>query len=765
MNTRTTGWTIAIALAATLAAPAQAQTITTSTLGARYVSTSQGTALQFRVRAPRATRLELSIFARPSGEDARLTRLLTRESNGEVWSTSVLQTELQAAGISTVYYGYRAWGPNWPFVAGFTPGSLAGFVVDCDGEGNRFNPNKLLLDPYALEMSHDPVSPPHNTDGTVFASGPDHRAKDSARVAPKGIALRASPHFGLKPERPLKDEIIYEVHVRGFTRNDPTLPIAERGTYKGAASRAAYLAQLGVTAIELLPVQETQNDQNDIAIGTDGDNYWGYMTLNYFAPDRRYAANKTPGGPTREFQDMVRAFHDQGIKVYIDVVYNHTGEGGLWGGDPKTANVLSFRGLDNQGYYELTQDRQFYWDNTGCGGNMNCASQTTRDLIIDSLRHWKDTLGVDGFRFDLAPVLGNAYEVHGFHFDKMDGRNALNRAVRELPLRPEQGGEGVDLIAEPWGIGDGTFQLGGFPAGWAEWNAAFRDTFRSDHNQLGFAQVTPGALATRVAGSSDLYGDDGRRPWHSINFLVAHDGFTLKDLYTYSQKRNGLAWPFGASDGGEDNNRSWDQGGDAAAQRQAARTGFALLMLSAGTPMLTGGDEFLRSQRGNNNAYNLDSEGNWLDWNGSTSEERFTDFASRLMRFRKAHVALRPAYFFRGTDADGDGIKDVAWLTDQCREADAGYMNDASKHFLAWRLDGSELGDSVHSIYVAYNGWQGRVTATLPAPAPGKRWYRVADTAAWMEPQGNAKEPGQEEPLDVATYDLHPRSVLLLIER
>jgi isoamylase len=598
----------------------------------------------------------------------------------------------------------------------------------------------------------------------VFASGPDFRHIDSAPFAAKAIALGdEAADLGAAPTRALRDDIIYEVHVRGLTRNDPGVPAALRGTYAGAALKADYLADLGVTAIELLPIQETQDDQNDLEVGTAGDNYWGYATLSFFAPDRRFAADRSPGGPTREFQAMVRAFHDRGIKVYLDVVYNPTGEGGLWNASGEVAELLSFRGLDNATYYELAGGGRFYHDNNGVAGNVNVADPAVRDLVIDSLAYWHRAMGVDGFRFDLAAVLGNRCTTDCFQFDKLESANILNRAVRSLPVRPEAGGAGVDLIAEPWAIG--AYEMGNFPSGWAEWNGTYRDALRADQNLLGVETVTPGELATRIAGSSDLFQDDGRKPWHSINFLVAHDGFTLKDLYSCSGKNNGQAWPFGPSDGGEDHNRSWDHGGDPAAQRQAARTGLALLMLSAGVPMMTGGDEFLRSQRCNNNAYNLDSEGNWLDWNAASGQDAFTRFVRGLMRFRASHPALRPADFFRGRDRDGNGLKDITWLRDDGGEADPGYMAAGDRHFLAYRLDGGDARDTAASIYVAYNGWSGPVAATLPPARAGKSWYRVADTAAWMESLSNFENTPDQDRLDGTRYQLAGRSLLLLVER
>jgi isoamylase len=731
-------------------------------LGARL--NAAGSQVTFRIRSVRASRIEVWVYDAPFGEAERARYTLT-DGAGDLWSVTVPVSELRDQGVEdTIYYGYRAWGPNWVFDAGWEPGSSAGFVADVDGQGNRFNPNKLLLDPYALELSHDPTNASH-TDGDVFESGSANRLDDTGEVAGKGIVLESlDGDFGARPEHGLEDDVIYEVHVRGLTRADPSVPAGERGTYAGAGRKAAYLSSIGVTAVEFLPVHETMNDINDVVQSTDGDNYWGYMTLSYFAPDRRYAADQSPGGPTREFRGMVKAFHDEGIKVYIDVVYNHTAEGGAQDGAGQVATMFSFRGIDNAHYYELGSDPHQFFDNTGLGANVNTTTDISIDLIIDSLRYWKDSLGVDGFRFDLASVLGNSCNSGCFDFDKLDPDNALNRAVDELPARPAGGGEGADLIAEPWAIGEGTYRVGDFPRGWAEWNGIYRDTMRRDQNQLSSASVTPGELATRFAGSSDLYGDDGRAPTSTVNFIVAHDGFTQRDLYAYNGKNNNQPWPFGPSDGGENNNISWDQGGDPVKQRQAARTGLALLMLSAGVPMLTGGDEMYRTQFGNNNAYNVDTDRNWLNWSDATTNAGFFSFATRLIRFRGDHPALRRTSFYTG-QVGPSGLKDIIWLTDGGGEASGAYMGDPNMHFLAFRIDGAPAGDPAASIYVAYNGWSGPVDATLPATRPGKSWYRVGDTAPWMESRGNFTDPGQEDLLGVTTYTLAGRSLLLLIER
>lgn len=738
-------------------------------LGARY--SANNNEITFRVYSSHATRIEVYIYRSPMGEEVA-RYVLSHNTSTHVWSRTQsinsFKSKLDASG--TVYYGYRAWGPNWTYVSSWTKGSSKGFVKDVDAQGNRFNPNKLLIDPYALEISHDPINP-QSTDGTLFASGAQYRLIENGSKASKGIVLKTdSQSIGIKPRRAFKDDIIYEVNLRGLTKNDSSIPPEFQGTYRGAALKAPQLAALGITAVEFLPVQELSNDANDSNPNTTaGDDYWGYSTLNYFAPDRRYAFDRSPGGPTREFKAMVKAFHDQGIKVYLDVVYNHTGEGGLWNKtDPTVINIFSWRGLDNPTYYELTTDLQYAYDNNGVAGNYNVYNPITQHLIIDSLAHWSNNLGVDGFRFDLASVLGNTCTLGCFYFDKLNSATALNRIVREFPPRAANGGAGMDLIAEPWALNDMfARQQGNFPAGWSEWNAKFRDTFRRSQNQSGIATVTAGQLASVFSGSSNLFEDDGRKPWNSVNFLVAHDGFTLKDLYSCNSKNNQQSWPLGPSDGGEDNNVSWDQGRSAIDQRQAARTGFAFLMLSAGVPMITGGDEYLRSLQCNNNPYNLDSISNWLTVNLSSEQQRFKNFAQALIVFRKAHPALRPVNFYQGIDTNGNVMEQLRWFTPSGSVANSTYFDDINQHALAYRIDASEFGDSVPAIYVAYNANLYLLNFTLPWPGQGKKWYRVTDTAAWNEVQSNIAEPGLEILIgdEGIQYGVHGRSIVVLIAK
>jgi glycogen operon protein len=708
-----------------------------------------GAAVHFRIAAPRATRVEVWIYDQPLAAAARLHVLSTLGADGD-WHADVPAADL--AGIATIYYGYRVWGPSWTYDPAWTPGSAVGFVARVTADGDRMNPNKLLLDPYAREVSHDPTTPGGATDTSAYRTDDVNRATDSAPVAPKGIVLPrdpVAPELGPRPTRALADDVIYEVHLRGLTAADDALPC--HGTYAGAAARAAALADLGVTAVEFLPVQETWNDNNDADPTSDGgDNYWGYSTLAFFAPDRRYACDRTPGGPTREFRAMIQAFHAHGLKVLIDVVYNHTAEGG-------GASLLSLRGLDNATYYELSADGTGFTDNTGVGANTNATSPAFRDLVIDSLAYWSQDLGVDGFRFDLAPVLGNRCARGCYQFAPDAPGNILVRAATELPARPSDGGAGVDLIAEPWGIGNGTYQVGHFPAGWSEWNDQYRDLIRKDVNLVGVEPVTLGGLADRLVGSPGIYRATGRPPVASINYLVSHDGFTLADVTGCTGKRNDQPWPYGPSNGGTDSNWAWDYGGDEVRQRQAARTAQALLLLSDGVPMMVGGDEVLHSQRCNNNPYNLDSIATWLAPTVAPEASGFRTFTQRLLQFRSAHPALR-----RRAWHDGDSL---AWLGTDGLPLPAPFFDDPGANFLAWRLAGAPAGDPARSIYVAYNGATAQLAITLPAPAPGAAWYRAADTGAWKEAAGNFDAPGAEYKMNGRSYDLAARALAIWIER
>lgn len=781
---------------------------------------ADGVSVSFRVYSRAATRVEVYVYRQAVGATPVARYTLTRPSGSDVWRVTVPVKTLRSLGFdiepsnpaklfTNVYYGYRAWGPNWPYSSRWTPGSGAGFLRDVDTAGNRFNPNKLLLDPYALEVSHDylsaAVSPP-NSDSTLYASGSTDRNRDSGPRAPKGIvampfgqgfAQLAGGTVATRPVRAQKDDVIYEAHVRGLTMGDADVGTC-RGTYAGAVATIPYLQQLGVTAIEFLPTHETDNEANDLdhattqrsSTTTRGDNYWGYMTINFFAPDRRYACDRSLGGPTREFATMVRSFHDAGIKVMTDVVYNHTAEGGTWSPtDPSRASMFSFRGLDNNAYYLLTRapntttDRAWYYDITGTGNTMNTRHPRVQGLILDSLRYQRNVLGIDGFRFDLGIALVNTYDndtspgqTQRFWFDRQSASTAMAKVVAALP--------GVTLSGEPWGLAPGGqgYQLGQMPMGFSEWNGGWRDVFRRAQNKYGVkdADATRGRIASRVAGSADLFGDtgDGRdRPWYSVNFLNVHDGFTLKDVFSCNGQNIAQAWPMGPSDGGTIDEDSWDNGSVGSLQRQQARTGFALLMLSAGVPIFNAGDEFLRSLNCNNNPYNVDASGNWLNWNLDGSQQDFLAFAKGMIQFRRSQPALRPEHFYATTDTNGNFMAALDWFgpdkSYRTNSPDGSWWQatptapDAGGHnrTLAWRYDGSEYGGDV--VLVLYNGEPDARTFALPwtGPATGS-WCRVTDTAAWAEgPQqvdlGAAACLGGEN----TSYTVQGRSLVVMLAR
>jgi glycogen operon protein len=731
---------------------------------------------------------------------------------------------LAGAGVSTVYYGYRAWGPNWTYDSSWTPGSDIGFALVVDSAGNRLNPNKLLLDPYALEIFSDPIGPSlPNADPTVFTSELN-RDFDTQEIAPKGIVVTpAANAYGLKPTRAQKDDINYEMNVRGITANDDSVPLAERGTYAGAARKAAYLQSLGVTAVELQPVQEVQNDQDDIYAATHGgasppngdtgwnsgqhytDNYWGYMTLAYFAPDRRYASNKSAGGPTAEFQAMVKAFHDVGVKVYMDVVYNHTAEGAPI---PNTGSTTAYplygmRGLDNSAYYELAADGQGgvnagYYDDNGAGPDFNTYNHAAQNLIVDSLHYWSATMGVDGFRFDEGPMLGNVCESDqpstqtpncpagtGFHFSTSDPKTALARILSEpgLAVRPASGGAGLDLIAEPNAVagpghgGDNVGQQGNFPTGFSEWNFTYKEVMPKAQNKLGVVAIRPGDVADALTGSAKLFSGpsrNNRNPWNSVNYMDSHDGVTLKDLYSCSGSNNNQGYPFGPSDGGSDD-VSWDQGnpstGQPAAQRRAARTGLAFVMLSAGTPMIQAGDENLRTLGCNDNPYNVDCVGTWLNPQSSLTADQhnFNAYVTRAIAFRKAHPALRPAtwytpeqvvwYYSNATQVSDDPTQNNYW--------------NGANNYLAYMINGGDFADS--TLYIIYNGaspYTGDLPSNetqfiLPSAPPGKNWFRVTDTCEWNDGPDAWVAPGNETPIGPgkSTYGLCGQALALFIAK
>ncbi|WET77099.1 glycogen debranching protein GlgX [Amycolatopsis sp. QT-25] len=619
----------------------------------------------------------------------------------------------------------RTFGVWHGLVPGVTPGQRYGYRVHGPYEparGLRCNPNKLLVDPYARQIT-GALTDLRAARG--FTGDPDRgrmSTVDSLGSVPLSVVTSpGGPDTGTKPEVPFEEAVIYELHVKGFTEQHPFIPESLRGTYLGLAHPVAieYLTRLGVTSVELLPVHWFQDEPALIRNGRH--NYWGYSPLGYFAPHAAYASE--PGREIEEFRLMVAALHAAGIEVIIDVVFNHTAEGGPDG------PTLSFRGLDAPAYY-LHTDRGHLADITGCGNTLEAASPTVVRLVTDSLRYWTQEMGVDGFRFDLASTLGRP---HGGKFDR---DSTLLTAITTDPVLSR-----CKLIAEPWdATGDG-YRVGDFGAQWAEWNGRYRDTVRD------FWRGATGVrdLAYRLSGSSDLYDHNLRRPWQSINFITAHDGFTLRDLVSYNEKHNDA--------NGEDNrdgtndNRSWNHGveGDTADQEvralraRQARNLFATLLLSTGTPMFTAGDEFWRTQHGNNNAYCLDDETSWFDWTPDGRADEATAmlaFARRVIRLRAASPALRQPEFFEGRTTP-TGKPDLIWFRPDGEEFDeADWFED--RRTLGMWIDGSNSqarnreGELVpdHSWLLWLHAGAEPVKVILPGPEYGKTFKASLDTSS-----------------------------------
>jgi isoamylase len=771
-------------------------------LGAHWTERST----TFAVYAEHASRVLLEIYGAATDESARYDYWMARGADG-IWLA-----ELAEVPVGTLY-GLRCWGPNFEWEPGWQRGgSATGFRCDVDSRGNRYNPNKLLFDPYARELSHDPVYPAFVAAGhevAVYASGPHpyraptgeprpRRWYDTGPYAPKSVVVQDTTSYGAKPRLPAVDAIIYEAHVRGLTRHPSSARLAEilagiagfesvasipaelRGTYRGAAMMAPYLSALGYTTIELLPVHEFSALLSHDPAGTAETprrNYWGYMTLGYFAPDRRYAHDRSLGGPTREFKEMVRAFHDAGLEVYLDVVYNHTGEGGPYVHpdrpgelDLDTAEMFAFRGLDNAGYYALREaDRRQYWVSTGCGNNLDCSRPIVQRLVLDSLEYWCGEMGVDGFRFDLATVLGRD-AVIDYRFT---GGSELLRAIARLAAA-----EDIEVIAEAWDCEyPSGYQVGNFPRGWAEWNGNFRDVLRR------FAKGDPGqalAFASVVNGDYWRFADQGG-PHKSINFLTAHDGFTLADLVSYNAKNNGLEPPFGPSDGGSDDNGSWDSGGDHALRRVRMRSLFTLQMFARGVPMSVYGDELGRTQNGNNNPWSLDTVATWTNYDmiatnaphqvptgcaaayhdnygadeGTSGKNGFFLFVRHVLGVRKRYRCLRQTVF--GDFALG-GADNVTFLFSR---PDASSPLEPGDRALEWWIDGSAIGEDDFLLLV--NMRHEPCELRVP-PARGQReWRRIIDTAHWAEPSGNAWAPERGALVPAETrYGAHPYSVVVL---
>lgn len=662
-----------------------------------------GSGVNFAIYSELATKAELCLFADP-GSKVESERLPLSEVSAHVWHGYV--PGIQPGQL----YGYRVHGPYEPH------------------NGLRFNPAKLLIDPYAGALCGKV-----NWEAPAFGHQPGHEDadlsmddKDSVWGMPKCVVVDTS--FDWEDDQPLRipwhKSIIYEVHVKGFTALHPDVPSEQRGKYAGLASPPVleYLKNLGITAIELLPVHDFLDDKHLVDRGLS--NYWGYNTMNFFSPTARYSGSGDCGGQVTEFKQMVKALHGAGIEVILDVVYNHTAEGNELG------PTLSFRGIDNTTYYKLVPDQQrYYVDYTGTGNSLNMLNPQVLKLIMDSLRYWILEMHVDGFRFDLASAL--ARELH-----EVDRLSAFFDIVHQDPVISQ-----VKLIAEPWDLGEGGYQVGNFPHLWTEWNGKYRDTvrrfWRGNDSQVA-------ELAYRLTGSSDLYQEDGRRPYASINFVTCHDGFTLHDLVSYNEKHNE-----GNGEGnkdGVDDNMSWNCGAEGETddlaiielRERQKRNFLATLLLSQGVPMICGGDEIGRTQRGNNNTYCQDNELSWYDWELDERRQALLSFTKRLTELRKHHPNLGRRKFFQGRKIRGSDIKDIMWL-----RADGAEMTDEEwesgwMHVLGMLLGGEVIGEvdekgeplRDETLLLLLNGHHEPVEFTLPATSAGGRWEVVLDTSA-----------------------------------
>lgn len=663
-------------------------------------ATWDGKGVNFSLFSENAEGVELCLFPDGSATTESIRIPLTERTN-HIW-----HIYLPDARPGQVY-GYRVHGPYDP------------------ARGLRFNPNKVLLDPYAKEIARRV-----RWDDTLFAyplGNPEEDRimdeRDNAANAPLALVLDPAYVWGSDrpPRTPWSETVIYETHVKGFTALHPDLPEELRGTYAGLASEPVidYLKNLGVTAVELLPVHQHASEHTLVTRGLT--NYWGYNTLSYFAPDIRYSAGTM--SPTDEFKRMVRTLHDEGIEVILDVVYNHTAEGNHLG------PTLSLRGIDNPTYYRLVGDNpRFYMDYTGCGNTLNMRHPQVLQLIMDSLRYWVTHMHVDGFRFDLASAL--ARELH-----EVDRLSAFFDVIQQDPVVSQ-----VKLIAEPWDIGEGGYQVGNFPPLWTEWNGRYRDCIRRFWKGEG-RQVAE--LATRLSGSSDLYEEGGRRPHASINFITAHDGFTLNDLVSYNHKHNEANGEENRD--GTDDNISWNCGEEGPTDKvdvrdlrsRQMRNFLATLLISQGVPMILGGDEFARTQQGNNNAYCQDNPLTWFDWNLTTEQKELLEFTRFLIHFRRNSPVLKRRKFFQGRRIRGSEIKDISWFTPVGREMTDEEWNFDFVRCLGMRLSGDAIterdkrGRSVtgETLLILLNADHQTLEFILPAHRRGAHWSMVVDTA------------------------------------
>jgi isoamylase len=689
-------------------------------------ATWDGEGVNFSLFSEHAEKVELCLF------DDRGRRELERVDMR--WQTDLAWHCYLPEARPGLLYGYRVHGPYAP------------------EHGHRFNPYKLLLDPYARDIFGQVRWSDAQFGYRVGNRREDlsFDRRDNAPGMPKCRVVDTAFTWGddKRPKVPWHQAIIYELHVKGFTMRHPDIPEPLRGTYAGLSSPPAieHLKRLGVTTIELMPVHCFIDDRHLVQRGLR--NYWGYNSIGYFAPDMRYSAS----GELNEFKTMVKRLHSAGFEVILDVVYNHTGEGNHLG------PTLSFRGIDNQAYYRLVHDNpRYYQDYTGCGNTLNMMHPRVLQLIMDSLRYWVLEMHVDGFRFDLASAL--ARELH-----EVDRLGAFFDVIHQDPVLSQ-----VKLIAEPWDLGEGGYQVGNFPIGWTEWNGKYRDTVRAYWKGEG---GVIGELAYRLTGSSDLYEHGGRRPYASINFVTSHDGFSLKDLVSYNQKHNEANLEDNRD--GENHNLSWNHGVEGptddpkiiALRDKQRRNLLATLFLSQGVPMLVAGDEMGRTQNGNNNAYCQDSELSWLNWDIGEADRELFEFTRRMIQLNKDHHVFRRRHFFQGRRIKGTDIKDITWLTPEGLE-----MTDEQWHTSAGCLGLWLVGNALEeedeqgrpimddTFLQLLNAGTEKVMFKLPG-SPGTLWQVVVDTSWPADVPGDSYYYQAQD-----SYPLQSRSQVLLVQR
>jgi isoamylase len=689
-------------------------------------ATWDGRGVNFVLFSEHAKRVELCLFDAVDSTEERVC-IPMREQTDLVWHCYL-------PGVKPgQLYGYRVHGPYDPT------------------QGHRFNANKVLLDPYAKSIGRDIQWADEMFGYRVGDPGKDLSCDDRDNAAYAPLAAVVAPGFrwaGDRPPRtPWHKTVIYELHVKGFTCKHPGVPPALRGTYAGLASPAAiaHLKRLGVTAVELMPIHHRVDDRHLIERGLV--NYWGYNTLSYFAPDTRYASGSFPHA-VHEFKHMVRRLHRAGLEVILDVVYNHTGEGNHLG------PTLSLRGLDNASYYRLVpDDPRYYMDYTGCGNTLNMLCPRVLQLIMDSLRYWVQEMHVDGFRFDLASTL--ARELHA-----VDRLGAFFDIIHQDPVLSQ-----VKLIAEPWDLGEGGYQVGNFPVLWTEWNGKYRDTVRRFWRGDGDAL---NEFATRLCGSSDLYEHSGRKPYASINFVTSHDGFSMRDLVSYNHKHN-EANGEGNRDG-DNHNLSWNCGVEGptdnpsirALRNRQMKNFLTTLMFSQGVPMIRGGDELQHTARGNNNTYCQDNALSWLDWELEPEQKELREFVRLLIKLRAEHPVLTRRKFFQGRQIRGASASDIAWLTPHGREMLEADWNRPKVRVLGVRLNGKMLDEfddygrpiTGSTLLVLLSAEDHPIEFVLPEIEEDRYWHPVLDTSG--QPQPPKHLPGGFR------YPLHPRSVAVL---